>query len=1167
MKRPFPTSVMKGLIEQSSNRAIEQSSNRAIVDFFASFNLRTFLPSLGIVLMLMVCLPVTNAIAQVEWSSRYVTLATADQINPSVAKPPNAEYTVVVWEDRRSDTSDIYAQMIESATGLAMWDPIDGVAVCTAIGAQRNPRAAYDSLGGVIIVWEDYRDRWRSEILDTTVMDIYAHRIILSNGQLDANWSSNPDGVPVCARTGQRARGPRIAGSTDGAYITWTDFRNSTGHPNYYNRDVYIQYLLVSTGSHPAGYNWVGNGVNVTIANPCPAWENQCDQQNPDIVLDFSVGTQRNRYGAIVVYEDNRIDPWQIFADNIGADGSNRWGFDLHVAENLQAEQVDPHIASTGSGGTPHLGAVVTWQDTRNLMYTEEDLYAQLITPAGNYGWSQSGEAVCTADLVQRRPRIAASGSDVLIVWEDLRDEATAGVDVYCNAFDAGSATPTWQPSTAGLLCDEMEDQLVPEVDILDDFVVAWEDWRSGDADIYGNLLYVIDPTQYRWPGTGQPITLGKHGQIKPQVSGEVIVWQDGRRQPIAGNRLDQRADTNIYAQKLGGECDLPTEMLWRDEFVKWSWPFDATSHRMAVDREGSQYVTWVEARVMGESTMEHVFVQKLDRDGVPKWLNDGVLVSGGEDPGTEPDICVDDEEGCFVTWVKGGNQIHLAHVDYNGDVVESLNVSANILHAGQAPRVVEDDAGGVLIGYHNTANDVVLAHYDGGLNWIDNRLIGAGGLPWAGLKMSKDRLGGTWLVWYDPSIDYLGGHYNGAGLPAGPVGVGGFVSIGNQFDIDTDYLSSSQPKNQTQYDCLFAGVGTEAAPARQDVWVARMNFVGGALKITGTSNITENNLRPTGQGLAHDSWHPAISADSLAVDWSNPYAPEIGGALISFTNSYTDPNVQQTRYSVLSGRVTWNWDSFLMEYIFAGYSPGQHSDYVLDDDMTHEARSDIAVRMGDFEKSGANDPVYGVVVWSSDNTSGCLSPLALRAQLIDYSDGTQSTAFKWSATGTPVARLYGTTEQIEPMIKSTPIGGEFVPNYPLPVLWSDSRSGTRCLLMTRVYNDPVLAEMRWIKEAANTSPIPADLRLQQGYPHPVSFSQHSGFTLPYAIDEDADAVIEFHDMLGRRAVVLTGVRLTAASSFHHISASTYQSLAPGLYQLSVVTAQTRAQRRIVLVR
>jgi hypothetical protein len=1161
MKRPFFDSVLKG-----------SSINRSIRDFFRSFNLRTCLSSLGIVLMLVVCLPVTNAIAQVEWSSRYVTLATADQVNPSVAKPPNAGYTVTVWEDRRNGASDIYAQMIENDTGLAMWDPIDGVPVCTAVGAQRNPRAAYDSLGGVIIVWEDFRDRHDSPINDTTVMDIYAHRIILSSGQLDANWSANPDGVPVCVRTGQRARGPRIAGTTDGAYITWTDFRNSTGYPNYYNRDVYIQYLLASTGSHPSGYNWVSNGINVTVADPCPERENQCNQQNPDIVVDFSVATQLNRYGAIVAYEDDRSDPWQIYADNIGADGSNRWGYDLHVAPHLQADQVDPHIASTGSSGNPNLGAVVTWQDTRNGMYTQ-DLYAQLITPDGYYGqahnWSQSGEAVCTADRVQRRPRITAGGSDVLIVWEDLRDEATTGVDVYCNVFDASSAMPIWQPSTAGLLCDELEDQLAPEADIISNFVVAWEDWRQGTtSDIYGNELPVNDPTQYRWPGTGQPITLGKHGQIKPQVSGEVIVWQDGRRQPIPGNRLDQRADTNIYAQKLGDECDLPTEMLWRDEFVKWSWAFDATSHRMALDREGSQYVAWVETRVIGESTMEHVFVQKLDRDGVPKWFNDGVLVSGGEDPGTDPDICVDDEEGCFVTWVKGGNQIHLAHVDYNGDIAAVLNVSAG-LGAGYTPRVVEDDAGGVLIGYHNTLNDVVLAHYDDGLNWIDAQSIPNAGFhagAWAGLKMSKDRLGGTWLVWYNQSIDYLGGHYNGVGLPAGPVAVGGFASIGNQFDIDTDYLSSSQPASQTQYDCVFTGVGTDAAPARQDVWVARLYLDLFATPVFGgLSNITNNFSRPSGQGLAHDSWHPAISADSLAYDWSNPYAPEIGGALISFTNSYTDPNVQQTRYSVLSGRAIWKWAGGA--YALHDYTPSRHGDYVLDDDMTHEALSDIAVRMGDFEKSGANDQVYGVVVWSSDNTSGCLSPVALRAQLVDYSDMTQNTAFKWSAIGTPVARLYGTTEQIEPMIKATPIGGEFVPNYPLPVLWSDSRSGTRCLLMTRVYNDPVLAEMRWIKEAANTSPLPADLHLQQGYPHPVSLSQHSGFTLPYAIDQDADAVIEFSDMLGRKVAVLPAVRLTAASSVYHIPASSYRSLAPGLYQLSVITAQTRAQRRIVLVR
>jgi hypothetical protein len=270
--------------------------------------------------VLMVTIALHTVIAQIEYTARYVGTAYGHQVNLSIARPSHADYTVIVWEDYRDGASDIYAQKIEHATGLAMWEPIDGVPVCTFIGAQRNPRAAYDSLGGVIVVWEDFRDRHDSAVNDTTVMDIFAHRLLLDNGHLDTNWSANPDGVPVCVRTGQQARGPVIAGTTDGAYIAWTDYRNSTGWPNYRNTDVYVQYLLSATGTYPSGYSWVANGIDVTDPDPCGGAPN-CDQINPDIALDYSVNTQRERYGVFVVYEDFRPTDWRIFSSHIGADG------------------------------------------------------------------------------------------------------------------------------------------------------------------------------------------------------------------------------------------------------------------------------------------------------------------------------------------------------------------------------------------------------------------------------------------------------------------------------------------------------------------------------------------------------------------------------------------------------------------------------------------------------------------------------------------------------------------------------------------------------------------------------------------------------------------------------------------------------------------------------
>jgi hypothetical protein len=85
-------------------------------------------------LSFLLCLCAGNAVlliepaaAQTEWKDRPVTLAPGDQTGHSIARPARSAYTVVVWEDKRRGEYDIYAQMIDSATGLPVWGDVDGM--------------------------------------------------------------------------------------------------------------------------------------------------------------------------------------------------------------------------------------------------------------------------------------------------------------------------------------------------------------------------------------------------------------------------------------------------------------------------------------------------------------------------------------------------------------------------------------------------------------------------------------------------------------------------------------------------------------------------------------------------------------------------------------------------------------------------------------------------------------------------------------------------------------------------------------------------------------------------------------------------------------------------------------------------------------------------------
>jgi hypothetical protein len=1107
----------------------------------------------SIVFVLMTCEPIHIAHAQTHYTARPATHAPGNQIAPVIAKPAQDGFTVIVWQDNRdAGDANIYAQMLDNLNGLPQWYPPDGVPVCTAPGLQRNPVASFDSSGGVIICWEDFRNV-QPPIDQHSISEIYAQRLLLIDGSAEATWGATNVNTPVCAGTDAIARDVRIAGTTDGAFFTWTDYRNSSGYPYYDDKDVYAHYLLTATASWPGGTSWEQNGINVP-ANTAG------DQTLPVITLDH---VRRNdSYGIYLAFEDASGGTRQIRVMNINADGTVEWE-DLAAATG--SDQRAPRIASTGSFTLePLYGAIVAWEDARDYVNAGYDVHAQCIDESGTV-WGQS-VVVCDAPEDQGAIALAARLDVAALAWEDARDFVANDLDVYGNIVDMNTAQ-VWYPSDAGAeLSVNIYDQRKPDVDITLDgqwITMCWEDQRlhpSDPSNIYAESFSPGDPPTRRWGVGGTAVSAAKEAQILPKVANNVVAWQDARR---AALQYEQTADENIYAQRLGGECDLPTELMWRSVYVQSNPDRNAHSHRMAVDAYGHQYISWIEERWHGQTLHERVFVQKVDRDGVPRWSSNGVLLGGVSDPATQTDVCIDDMEGCFVTWVEGGNQVKVARVDYDGDVVQTLDVGT-----GDTPRIVENDAGGLLLGYFAANRDLQLVHYDDALNVVDDRSLTSGGNQWSGLKMSKDREGGAWLVWYEIGVDYLGSHYDGASDPLPERVTGFFESIAEQFDIDTDYLPSSLlpgdiARNKARYDCLFAGVGVKGSPVgppltQQDVLVARLvadyDAIPPEVDWFGEYDLSDNDNN--GPGTNYNAMHPAISADSLAGDWSEPYAPEIGGALISWTNEYIDPNVQQLRYEVRSSHRQW-----MRNYVLG--PPG--NSYLLDGGRTHESRSDIAVRQGGIEKSSESDQALGVVVWSSSHTGGCLTPVALRAQLIDYSDADPQTALKWGQVGTPVARLYGTTEQIEPLIVAVSPGSDALEGHALPVLWSDSRSGTRCLLLTRIFD--VDGELSWRKDVAHDAPTPTEPRLLQGYPHPVSLSRHGGFTIPYTIDRDAEAVVLLRDILGRQTLRLPAMTLTAGASSLTIPASVYRSVAPGLYILSVLTASTQLHQTIVLIR
>ena len=215
----------------------------------------------------------------VRWATDGVAICMASSWQQGPNPVPDLEGgAIIVWEDMRTGTGDIFAQRVDSL-GAVQW-VTDGVMVHQVeTEYQTQDAITPDGSGGVIVTWSDRRNGVGN-------MDIFAQRI-----DQDGNWRWVYSGVPICTAAGDQGS-PRIAPDAEGGYfITWKDGR-------YGSLDIYAQRLRDDGVTL-----WPDDGVDVC------AYE---EDQIPHGIADDGLG------GAIIVWNDFRNKyTYQAYAQRI----------------------------------------------------------------------------------------------------------------------------------------------------------------------------------------------------------------------------------------------------------------------------------------------------------------------------------------------------------------------------------------------------------------------------------------------------------------------------------------------------------------------------------------------------------------------------------------------------------------------------------------------------------------------------------------------------------------------------------------------------------------------------------------------------------------------------------------------------------------------------------
>ncbi len=485
-----------------------------------------------------------------NWTYNGIAISIAENTQASVKMcTDGAEGAIITWDDFRNGNFDIYVQRVDSK-GNILWAP-NGSAICTAVNGQGNPQICSDGAGGAIITWLDYR----------SVNDgIYAQRID-SNGNIQ--WT--PNGTLIISSSGNLYDPRIISDGAGGVIITWV-----------YNEvwvycDIYAQ-RVDSDGSLNSG--WPVSGVRMC--------NNQLLLLNSHQICSDEAG------GAIITWEDEvTFEDGNIYAQRVNAMGDVQWGINGTGVCTNAGNQFDSQICSDGTGGV-----IVTWLyggDKANVM-------AQRIGSAGNKMWTpyNIGVAICTADNPQRTPQICSDGSGgAIITWDDSRGPSR---DIYAQRIASNGGT-SWTYNGRPI-CDEIGWQMAPQIcsDGSGGAIITWEDGRGlSGYDIYAQRVNSGGGSQ--WTTDGLIICMGGWNKdnleiCSDETGGAIIAWEDQRN----GN-------WDIYAMRIRSTFPYSnnpgpiTTFIDGSDIINWilSDDFGGGEYRVVVnDTYGNDYV-WVD--------------------------------------------------------------------------------------------------------------------------------------------------------------------------------------------------------------------------------------------------------------------------------------------------------------------------------------------------------------------------------------------------------------------------------------------------------------------------------------------------------------------------------------------------------------------------------------------
>ncbi|RLC73380.1 MAG: hypothetical protein DRJ03_26845 [Chloroflexi bacterium] len=550
--------------------------------------------------------------------------------------------------------------------------------------------------------------------------------IALSWSEVDPTTGAGPDFMVSLPLDHQADPSVAYNSNDDEYLVVWWDNRGN-------DTDIYGQ--LFSSSGIPQGDNFVVSGATDEQSYPYVAY-NSTDHDYMVVWRDKRGGAGYDVYGQVI--SNTGVLSGTNFAVNTDADDQKPWDliYDPNANHYLTVwvdagdEWVEGQLLSPAGGliGTNAFTVTNAGGDRPHTAYDSErnsylvvyqqgttgnrDIYGQAI--AGDGSLSGAAFPICTdaADQVSPNLEFNSSTHEYLVAWQDYRNDATTGADIYARRIDQDGAAQ----GSEIVITNATDAQNAPDVAYnsrINQWLVAWEDYRdrnSSGVDIYGQRVLSTGSLAgqgnfsiYDGPNNQGSVALA----ARPTTTGAeyLAAWEDQR----SGDGLE------VIGQRIGA---LLGTLNWHDFNI--SAPLESQEHpRVIYNPTDQQFlVVWQDER----DGNADIYAQIVLTSGIP--ITDNIVVRDDTNALVNPVVAYNSaDRNYLVVWEDQ---------DYG-------NIEAGLLNAAGTVSLVMNNYNGVptsthpAIAYNTTANQymVVFASQAGVGNYdIYGRLVETDGLP-----------------------------------------------------------------------------------------------------------------------------------------------------------------------------------------------------------------------------------------------------------------------------------------------------------------------------------------------------------------------------------------------------------------------------------------------------